>query len=251
MLHIPYIETHIADQCNLKCKGCSHFSSIAKPRLKKIVEFAAEFKRLAEIAEIGTIRLMGGEPLLNPNFMGYCRIARRYFPNSHICLVSNGLLLHRIEKHAAELNELDIDVTVSNYHYEKQELGYAALIKHNQTHEKSRMYNISLDLAGEQDKTRSYATCDLVQNKWLFFQDGRLYLCCIAGNIDTFAEHFDIDLGFTQKDLSVDIFDNTPEQIQSFLESPCELCRFCDIAKREKSYTPFALGKGEITEWLI
>ena len=71
---IPYFETHITEACNLNCRGCSHFSVLAKPKHKDLAEFEREYKRLAEIEEIHTMRLMGGEPLLNPNFMEYLRI---------------------------------------------------------------------------------------------------------------------------------------------------------------------------------
>lgn len=96
---IHYIETHITEACNLKCRGCSHFSVFAKPKHKDIEEFRREFERLHELGEIQIIRLMGGEPLLNPNFMDYLRIARQYFPNSTISLVTNGLLKDRIDQH--------------------------------------------------------------------------------------------------------------------------------------------------------
>ena len=110
---IPYFETHITEACNLKCRGCSHFSVFAKPKHKDLDEFEREYKRLSEIEEVGIMRLMGGEPLLNPNFMEYLRIARKYFPDTYIALVTNGILGHKLEPHVDELNELKIDVTIS------------------------------------------------------------------------------------------------------------------------------------------
>ena len=41
---IDYIETHLVDHCNLKCKGCSHFSGIAPPFFKDFDEFYKEMK---------------------------------------------------------------------------------------------------------------------------------------------------------------------------------------------------------------
>ena len=40
---IPYFETHITEACNLKCRGCSHFSVFAKPKHKDLKEFEDEF----------------------------------------------------------------------------------------------------------------------------------------------------------------------------------------------------------------
>ena len=36
---INYIETHIVDHCNLKCKGCSHFSGLAQPYFKDLAKY--------------------------------------------------------------------------------------------------------------------------------------------------------------------------------------------------------------------
>jgi len=243
---IPYFETHITEACNLKCRGCSHFSVFAKPKHKDITEFQREFERLAEIEEVQTIRLMGGEPLLNPNFMEYLRIARRYFPHSKIVLVTNGLLWERMVPHIEELNALHINITVSNYHLDKQ-LGF----NYTEWHEKGRLYNISLDPTGSQDEIKAYTNCDIKQNEWYFFQDGRFYPCCIAGTIHDFWDHFGLDWGITPEDLSIDIFDHTAEEIEAFIKQPCKLCKFCDTTNRANSYMPFEQSKGDIEEWIV
>lgn len=41
---IGYIETHIVDHCNLKCRGCSHFSGLADPYYKSLDEYEKEMK---------------------------------------------------------------------------------------------------------------------------------------------------------------------------------------------------------------
>ena len=248
---IPYFETHITEACNLRCRGCSHFSVFAKPKHKDIEEFQREFERLAEIEEIQIIRLMGGEPLLNPNFMDYLDIARRNFPNSKIVLVTNGILKDRIEQNIQELISLNIDVTISDYHIDVQDLSILNRLPYRERHEKGNLYNISLDLAGSRDKNKAFEMCDLHQNRWHFFQDGRFYPCCIAGTIHDFWDHFGLDWGFTQEDLSIDIFEHTAEEIEAFITSPCELCRYCATDIRLSTYSRFSKSKGDISEWTI
>ena len=243
---IPYFETHITEACNLKCRGCSHFSVFAKPKHKDLEEFEREFKRLSEIEEIGIIRLMGGEPLLNPDFMEYCRIARRYFPRTAISLVTNGILGDRLEPHVDELNQLRINVTISDYHLEKQNKNI-----HTELHEKGQLYNISLDPSGSQDADTMHYFCDIVLNHWYYYQDGRFYPCCIAGCIHDFWNHFNLDWGFTQEELSIDIFNHTAEEIEDFISKPCMLCRFCDTLTRQRTYRPFSISEGKISEWTI
>ena len=243
---IPYFETHITEACNLKCRGCSHFSVFAKPKHKDLEEFEREFKRLSEIEEIGIIRLMGGEPLLNPDFMKYCRIARHYFPRTAISLVTNGILGHKLETHIDELNELRINVTISDYHLDKQNKNILT-----ELHEKGQLYNISLDPSGQQDADTMHYFCDIVLNHWYYFMDGRFYPCCIAGTIHDFWEHFDLDWGFNQDDLSIDIFNHTAEEIEEFISKPCKLCAYCDTLTRQRTYKPFSISEGKMEEWTI
>lgn len=243
---IPYFETHITEACNLKCRGCSHFSVFAKPKHKDLEEFEREFKRLSEIEEIGIIRLMGGEPLLNPDFMKYCRIARHYFPRTAISLVTNGILGHKLEPHIDELTELRINVTISDYHLDKQNKNI-----HTELHEKGKLYNISLDPSGKQDADLMHYFCDIRIHSWFYFMDGRFYPCCIAGTIHDFWNHFGLDWGFTQEELSIDIFNHTAEEIEEFISKPCKLCRFCDTLTRPKTYKPFSISTGDMKEWTI
>jgi len=243
---IPYFETHITEACNLKCRGCSHFSVFAKPKHKDLGEFEKEFKRLSEIEEIGIIRLMGGEPLLNPDFMEYCRIARKYFPKTAISLVTNGILGYKLEPYVEELNRLHIGVTISEYHLEKQDRRICS-----ELHEKGKLYNISLDLTGKQDAGLMHYFCDIRINHWFYFMDGRFYPCCIAGTIKDFWQHFNLDWGITPEDLSIDIFNHTAEEIEDFISKPCELCRFCDTLTRPRTYAPFTLSEGKMSEWTI
>lgn len=53
-------------------------------------------QRLSEISKgiVGTFRLMGGEPLLNPNCIQFLTL-QDIFPKSAIWLVTNGILLDK------------------------------------------------------------------------------------------------------------------------------------------------------------
>ena len=90
---------HLTDHCNLNCKGCTHFSNIAKPAFADPGRFADEFERLSGIfSQINEIYLLGGEPLLHPRVTEFLEIARRYFPRSQIKLMSNGVLVPRMSE---------------------------------------------------------------------------------------------------------------------------------------------------------
>lgn len=246
-----YIEMHITEACNLNCRGCSNFSVFAKPKHKDIEEFERELTRLAEIMGIGMIRLLGGEPLLNPRFMEYALIARRLFPKSRVILVTNGLLLKRLVPHIDTLREKRIEVTMSNYRIKEQNMELFRSLPYTELHEKGSLYNISLDLEGKQDEAESFRNCDIATHGWYYFADGRIFPCCIAGTITDFWDHFGLDFGLDQKSFGIDIFTHTEQEIEEFLSRPIGLCRFCDTRTRPRTYRPFERTKGDIKEWLI
>lgn len=249
---IPYIELHINEHCNLRCRGCSHFSVFAKESYKDLGDFRREMKRLSEIEDVQIIRLMGGEPLLNPDWMEYVRITRHYFPSSKVVLVTNGLLGGRIAPHANELNDLNIDITISNYHIERQNISHALkYINFSEVHEKGNLYNISLTLYPSMSNEVAFSLCDLQENHWHYFADGRMYPCCIAGTIKTFWEHFNLDFGFNQEECGIDIFTHTAEEIEEFINKPCKLCAYCRTDVRRNTYQPFSISKGDVKEWTV
>jgi len=248
---INYIETHIVEHCNLKCRGCSHFSGLAKPQFKDLEDFKQEFEKLGKVTnyELGTIRIMGGEPLLHPQVVDFCLAARAIFSNSEIVLVSNGILLPTLkDEQITALNDANIALCVSNYGL-KLDMNKMEKFTTHYFHAKNDMYNISLDLSGMQQPEWAFHNCDLAQNGWYFFKNGRIYQCCIMANIDYFCDTFNKEINYHLDDISVNIFTHTLDQIEEFLHTPHRVCRYCNTFAREHSYQPFGISQGDIKEW--
>lgn len=112
---LAQLETHIADHCNLNCRGCFHFSNICTSFLTPLSTFHKDMRQLATLfSNALRFRIMGGEPLLNPDFHEYCAVARAAFPYGNIRLVTNGILLRRISDEAVKTlrdNKIVIDIT--------------------------------------------------------------------------------------------------------------------------------------------
>lgn len=249
---INYIETHIVEHCNLKCRGCSHFSGLAKPEFKSFEDYKKEMTALAKVtnSQLRTIRIMGGEPLLNPNFTDYYLLARNLFPNSEIVLVSNGILLKNITDESIDLlNSANIHLCISNYGI-NIDMNKFNKFKTHYFHNKANLYNISLDLSGSQDINESFKSCDIAQNGWIFYKNGRLFQCCVMGNIDHFCKHFNVNIDYDLDDISIDVFTHTLEEIEKFLNTPHNVCRYCKPILRYQTYKPFAVSKGDIHEWI-
>lgn len=92
--YITYLETNIIDSCNLNCKGCSHFASLfTDDDFYDAETFESDVKAISEKFDVIRFRLLGGEPFKKDNLLDYVRVAKKYFPKTHVHLVTNGLLI--------------------------------------------------------------------------------------------------------------------------------------------------------------
>jgi MoaA/NifB/PqqE/SkfB family radical SAM enzyme len=90
---ILFFDVHICGHCNLNCKGCTNFCSIAEKRFVDLDILERDFKRLSELTDRKSeLNLMGGEPLLHPDIIKIYDITRKYF-DCKAQLVTNGILL--------------------------------------------------------------------------------------------------------------------------------------------------------------
>lgn len=194
---------------------------------------------------------MGGEPLLHPDVIKFCEATRKYFPNSEIVLVSNGILLSQLpDESISILNNNNIALCVSNYglNIDREKMNK---FKYHYFHNKNDMYNISLDLNGKQNIDIAFKNCDLVGGGWYFFKNGRIYQCCIMANIDYFCDYFGKEILYDLDDISINIYDHTLEEIEQFLHTPHEVCKYCDTIARKHTYQRFGISQKDIKEWTI
>lgn len=250
---INYIEHHIVDHCNLNCAGCSHFSPLAPQWFEDINDFKKDFNQLAQLTDVRTIRIMGGEPLLHPNFELFCAAARDFFPNSDIWIVTNGILLQKLdikEKALHACNTSKIGICVSNYSLNLNLEELLEGFKYRVIHWKNQMYNVGLSLMDLEKEQENFNSCDLHLNQWYYFQFGRLFPCCVSANIRHLAQHFNItDLNIPIEKSSISIYDHSINEIQNFLNNPILLCKHCNTFYRMHNHHQFTISKKELSEW--
>lgn len=228
---LPYVELHLADHCNLNCRGCGHFSSIAQPWFADITAHDNDMKQLTKLfSNITDIRLMGGEPLLHPMAASFLASTRKHFPYSSIHLVTNGLLLPKMKDDfwmSCREHHIIIDLTV-----------YPPTVRDMEDMRKKAdqwsievrscivtKFHAQLNLAGDSDPVKAMKTC---RSRYYcpFLRNGRLYTCSLPATAHYFNECFGSeipDAGY------VDIYAKkmTGWKCIELLNQPSPACYFC------------------------
>ena len=119
------LEVHVAHGCNLTCESCAHFSNQAHTGLLTPSLAEEWFQIWCGRVEPEQFSLLGGEPTLNRGLSEIVLIARRYWRNSRIILVTNGFLLPRhdprLPEALAQANvELHISIHFDSLEYEER-----------------------------------------------------------------------------------------------------------------------------------
>ena len=92
---IPILHLHLADHCNLNCRGCDNLSPLAPETLANLSVIERDCRRISRLAggQVREVQLLGGEPLLHPQVSAVTDIVRKCFPSAPISIITNGLLL--------------------------------------------------------------------------------------------------------------------------------------------------------------
>ncbi|MCL2015863.1 MAG: radical SAM protein [Defluviitaleaceae bacterium] len=227
------LEYHVADHCNLNCAGCFHFSNLAKTQdFPSLVEFRRDLARLAELyANIRTIRLMGGEPLLNPQAAEFIAAAKSAFPRARVHLLTNGLLFGKLDGELlAAVKAHDVEVQVSLY---KPLVPLkSAMLRHFRRH--GIRHSISppitkfaqyINTAGDSVPAESVRQCPA--SRCTFLGGGKIARCPLPFNIGYFTAFSGEKIDMSHE--KIDIYDQHLDGfiLKKRLNQPMESCRYC------------------------
>ena len=260
LLRLERFSIHLAEHCNLNCKGCNNFSPLAEKKFADIKTYERDIKRIAELTdnELKRVYLIGGEPLLHPDLIKFLRLSRLNLPNTRIIILTNGILLPtQKEEFWRACNKYNIAIEVTKYPInidfnkiehlaEKYDVEYGYFCNTGQVNKTSNLY--LLDPAGRQNKSSSFKHCECA-NRCIFLKDGRLYTCAIAPNIEHFNKYFGYNIPLTHQD-GIDIHKAKSEkEILKFLASPIPFCKYCDVKRRIYGEC-WEISKKDIHEWV-
>lgn len=276
-----WVEVNLADHCNLNCQCCDHFSPIAKPCFLDYAQYEKDLQRLAELTEskIGIIKLQGGEPLLNNSLIDFIKVTRKYFPDSLICIFTDGLLLSKWGKNPPEKN---IWQAVKDYEIEIRITDYPINLKIDEIKEQCKTYEISFttepppfkkgsrvwyfseigalkykgvkhsvkhpfDLSGNVEPFR-FISCHQF-NESIVLRDGKIYTCPMIPYVHYFNEYFGQNLNMTENDC-IDIYKaKSYEEIAEFCTHRMPFCSYCAVHKRFAQ--DWKQSEHSIDEWVL
>lgn len=220
------VELHLADTCNLNCRGCLHFSPYCKPHFAGTAEVEGELRLLlSKFAAVRHVHLLGGEPLLNGHCAEILRAVRRMCPQTRLSLVTNGLLLLKQDDAfwtAARETRTMLDMT----HYPVmdamtvEEIGRKCLAEGVLL--RVTVCSGFLDKIlpeGTADPREAFRTCRRSQY-CPYLRGGRLYPCATA-------YHVADGLIGVARDPGISLKDSSARAILIYLQTPSAVCRHC------------------------
>lgn len=262
---MDYLEIQIVDHCNLNCKGCTHYCGITEPKFYNVEDFERDLRELSSKLDIGVIRLMGGEPLLHKDVNKFLVIARQFYPNSDIRIVTNGILLSKMEEEFWNtLRDTKIKIDMSIYpmggtaplkaldaigkhvfKYYVHESGWTSIETALGYTPVASKFIMKMDKnAGIENAQSSFDKCHKTCKN---FRDGKIFHCPEACYLDNYNKYFKTDL-VAEKGIS--IYEHTAEEILEYLSKPIETCKYCVFDDRIK-LIDWQISKKEADEWFI
>lgn len=224
-----YAEMGIIDFCNLNCKGCNHYSPIFEKKYPNVDARMRDVERIADLYDdIVEFGLIGGEPFLNPDVEEYIKRTRDLLPKTEIQMVTNGLLIPKLEDRILEcIKENSITIAISQY---------APTLKMiDKVKSRLEKYNIDYVLKPAMSKKKFYKTLSLdkdsIYEKKCISQgcinicDGKIAKCPSVLYIGELNKKFDVQ--FPNEGIySLDSFSDGRE-LNVALEKSIPLCDHC------------------------
>lgn len=240
------LEFHLADHCNLNCKGCAHFANLVPyPVFADLEQFKKDCRQLSILfSNIQEFYLLGGEPLLNADIADYIVVVREFFPYANLKIVTNGLLLLAMKADVIScIRENRVVISVSAYQCLDMEKIYGFVEEYSLNVEYRMVegngkewFTKYINPMGNSDAKEIFAQCP--RSSCTFLEKGRMAACCNPFVIKYFNQYFGEDIPEME---AIDLYEPglTGREVLKRLKTPMDLCRYCgkdefflwDIAK--------------------
>lgn len=253
---LQHLQFHVIDNCNLNCKRCHHFSNMAKPESYADYESVIrDFVRLRELFDdIGTIAILGGEPLLNPDLSKYIGTIRGLFEHSRLEIITNGILIRNMNSELIDtIKRNNVIVNVSYYpvlentiedivnFLDKNKIRY-----HIGPHIDAFSKSLTLNENTTGNLQDVYNTCR--DECCTTLRDHKIYPCYLPASVHIFNEQF--SKAIDGKDCGIDIFEENISGIDIVerLKKPFDICKYCGD---EETYSWEQTENVALDDWAV
>jgi len=141
-IRLPHISIDITKGCNMQCEHCSHLAPLLKGFFSKeeLIESLASWSQKLQPKRFA---ILGGEPLLHPNFEEIVFATHQHWNHSDIVIISNGMLIGNLDdsvlQKIGKMQRIRFDVS---QHIESKEWE----VKFKETQRRFSYYKIPLTL---------------------------------------------------------------------------------------------------------
>lgn len=253
MSTLPHLTFLLTEHCNLTCRSCGHFSTIAAPKFADAELFRRDLARLALfIPKVENLWLMGGEPLLHPTPENFVMVAREIFPEAKLWLTTSGVLLKKMRPgfwKAFKAARATLEISAyPPFHKKIPELRelcdsfrIPVIIKEIDS------FTSWMNLKGDSNPTESFQNCKLLCNSVPLIRDARLFACSVSGTVRHLNQQFQLAI---PEILGLDLLspEMSAERIFQFLRTETPACRFCAQSYVQR---PWAYGDPELSDWSV
>ena len=250
---LRYLEFHLADHCNLNCKGCDHFSPIAEKRFANLKDYKRDLKQLQRLfSTIRIIVLMGGEPLLHPQIDSFLFATRSCFPKANIRILTNGILLPQMSKkfwNACRSCSVDIGITIYPPLKEK-ESDLVQLVKSNGLRvftNSVTFFHAFYNRKGDTNQKAAFKRCR-ARGYMPMLREGKIYICQKPATLGYFNKKYDLKIPRTG---FVDIY--TPSlsgwDVREQLDEASSVCCYCTLGWDVIPVFPWETSKPVLQDW--
>ena len=96
-MKLNYAEFYITNVCNLACPGCNRFNNYKFKGVQRWDQYKDVYAQWAKEINLANIGILGGEPLLNADFMDWAIGIRTLWPHANIRVPTNGFRLNYVD----------------------------------------------------------------------------------------------------------------------------------------------------------
>lgn len=253
-----HLEIELCGNCNLNCKGCSHYSPLANNNHLSLQELKDIQPILSKLSSsFRTVRLLGGEPLLNGEINEIIHFIRLTFPNTPISLLTNGILLLNKKFKNNKLfwrtcRECNVEIIVTIYPInldytpiEKLSNQYGVPIQILDTRLGHAKFESFLLDPSRKGSRMNYFTC--FEMDFLQLKDGKLFSCPQAAYVQRLNNKFLTNFKYDKDDYLPLKNIKRKFDLRLFRWKSKSFCKYCYFPRSKFEWEK---TKNEDTEWI-